>query len=202
MKKFIIGLTGGIGSGKTAVSDYFATLGVDVVDADVIARTITHDTEVLRQLQATFGDDIIQNGQLNRAALRAFVFDNPVMTAKLNTIMHPKIHQEIIKALAQASSNYVILSVPLLLESTGKSSLAELCDRICVVDVPVATQIKRACQRDGQSVDNIQAIINRQIDRESRLKLADDIVDNSGTLEQLYEQLDQLHTQYTALSHH
>lgn len=202
MTRLIIGLTGGIGSGKTAVSDYFASLGIDVVDADVIARTITNDPEVLKQLQATFGNEIIQDGQLNRAALRAFVFNNPAMTAKLNAITHPKIRQEITKQLSQATSDYVILSVPLLLESTGESSLAALCDRILVVDVPVDTQIERASQRDGQSTENIQAIINRQIDRESRLKLADDIVDNRGTLAQLYQQLDQLHTQYINLAHH
>lgn len=205
MSKFIIGLTGGIGSGKTAVSDHFATLGIDIVDADVISHAITaKGSPVLATLAEVFGSDILKNGELDRAKLRAIVFADPAKLAKLNAITHPAIRELIKDELHNTKSPYAVLSVPLLLESIkgDDKGLTAFCDRILVVDVPVDVQIQRAGRRDGQSQQEILAIINRQISRENRLALADDVVDNSGDLEHLYKQINQLHKKYLALAQH
>lgn len=203
MSKFIIGLTGGIGSGKTAVSDHFATLGIDIVDADVISHAITaKGSPVLVKLAEVFGSDILKNGELDRAKLRAIVFADPAKLAKLNAITHPAIRERIKDELHNTKSPYAILSVPLLLEGIkgDDKGLTAFCDRILVVDVPVDVQIQRAGRRDEQSQQEILAIINRQISRENRLALADDVVDNSGDLEHLYKQINQLHKKYLALA--
>lgn len=202
-QSFIIGLTGGIGSGKSAVSDYFATLGIDVVDADVISHAITaKGSPVLAKLAEVFGDDILQDGELDRAKLRAIVFADPAKLAKLNTITHPAIRERIKDELDNATSPYAILSVPLLLESIkgDDKGLTAFCDRILVVDVPPEVQVARASRRDGQTADGIRAIMAKQIDRPSRLALTDDVVDNSGSLAELYAQLDALHAFYLTLS--
>lgn len=200
----VVGLTGGIGSGKTAVSDWFAAQGIDVVDADVISRTITaKGSPTLQALKEHFGAWIIDdNGELNRAALRRHVFDNPQALTQLNAITHPAIRKHIIQALQQASSDYVILSVPLLLESIkdDDKGLTALCQRILVVDVPPNVQLERASRRDGQNQQHIQAIIDKQIDRDKRLSLADDVLDNSGDLAHLYRQLTPLHQRYLTLT--
>ncbi|WP_066800399.1 dephospho-CoA kinase [Moraxella oblonga] len=202
LHKFIIGLTGGIGSGKTAVSNWFATQGIDIVDADVISRTITaKGSPILTELQKAFGADIVVGGELDRVALRGRIFNNPNAVARLNAITHPAIRAGIHKELSKTKSPYVILSVPLLLESIKgeDKGLTALCQRILVVDVPVDVQIKRASQRDGQSQQQILDIISRQIDRATRLAYADDVVDNSGDLEALYAQLAILHDKYLTL---
>lgn len=202
-KQLTIGLTGGIGSGKTAVSDHFATLGIDIVDADVISHAITaHNSPILEQLQDAFGTDIVKNGMLDRSRLRSLVFGDPTKLATLNAITHPAIRERILTKLNQATSPYVILSAPLLLESIkgDDKGLTALCDRILVVDVPVDLQIQRASRRDGQTIQQIQAIIAKQIDRPTRLHLADDVVDNSGDLATLYQQLAKLHQYYLTLS--
>ena len=201
--KPIIGLTGGIGSGKTAVSDYFATLGIDIVDADVISHTITaKGSPVLAQLQDAFGTDIIKDGELDRAYLRQLVFAEPAKLATLNAITHPAIRRQITQELQHAKSPYIILSAPLLLESIcgDDKGLTAFCNRILVVDVPVDVQRHRASRRDGQTTEQIQAIITKQIDRPTRLSLADDVVDNAGDLTVLYRQLDELHKYYLTLS--
>ncbi|MDO4896484.1 MAG: dephospho-CoA kinase [Moraxella sp.] len=199
----IIGLTGGIGSGKTAVSDHFATLGIDVIDADVISHAITaKGSPVLDTLAQAFGADIITNGVLDRNGLRTMVFADPVKLATLNAITHPAIRTQIKHELDHATSAYAILSAPLLLESIkgDDKGLTAFCDRILVVDVPPDVQIERASRRDGQTADSIRAIMAKQIDRPSRLTLADDVVDNSGNLGELYAQLDTLHAFYLRLS--
>lgn len=201
--KLIIGLTGGIGSGKTAVSDYFATLGIDIIDADVISHAITATgSPILAKLAKAFGDDILKNGELDRPRLRQLVFGDPAKLTTLNAITHPAIRQRIKDELNDAKSPYVILSAPLLLESVKgeDKGLTALCDRILVVDVPPDVQIQRASRRDGQTADGILAIMAKQIDRPSRLALADDVVDNSGSLGDLYAQLDTLHAFYLKLS--
>lgn len=201
--KLIIGLTGGIGSGKTAVSDYFATLGIDVVDADVISHAITaKGSPILDKLAEAFGTDILINGELDRSCLRQLVFGDPAKLATLNAITHPAIRQRIKDELDHTSTPYAILSAPLLLESIkgDDKGLTAFCDRILVVDVPPDVQIERASQRDGQMADGIRAIMAKQIDRPSRLALADDVVDNSGSLGDLYAQLDTLHAFYLKLS--
>lgn len=204
MPKLIIGLTGGIGSGKTAVSDYFATLGIDIVDADVISHAITaKGSPILVQLQHAFGADIVKMGELDRARLRQIVFADSAKLVTLNAITHPAIRQTIQDQLSCATSDYVILSAPLLLESIkgDDKGLTALCHRILVVDVPVSLQIQRACQRDGRSEDEILSIISRQISREKRLSYADDIVDNSQDLAYLHRQLDRLHQLYLVQAH-
>lgn len=201
--KLIIGLTGGIGSGKTAVSDYFATLGIDIIDADVISHAITaKGSPILDKLAEAFGRDIIVDGELDRSRLRQLVFGDPAKLATLNAITHPAIRTQIKHELDHASTPYTILSAPLLLESIkgDDKGLTAFCDRILVVDVPPDVQIERASQRDGQTADGIRAIMAKQIDRPSRLALADDVVDNSKDLDCLYKQINELHDKYLSLA--
>lgn len=203
----IIGLTGGIGSGKTAVSDYFATQGIAIVDADVIAHKLTQKgSPLLAVVQEQFGDwSVDTDGNYDRAAMRQYVFANPDALAKLNAIMHPAIRQAIIDELQNAQSDYVILSVPLLFETRHATpNLLSLCHHLLVVDVSPDVQIERASKRDGNNAEQIQAIINRQIDRNERLALAKhlnaDIVQNEQTLAELHQQLEDLHQKYTQLA--
>lgn len=203
----IIGLTGGIGSGKTAVSDYFAGLGIDVIDADVITHKLTQKgSDTLKKLQHTFGDWVIdQEGNYDRKAMRAYVFDNPNALQKLNAIMHPAIKDAINQALAMATSSYVILSVPLLFETRhNQPSLLSLCDCLLVIDVPTSLQQTRASQRDGNNLAQIQSIIDKQISRADRLALATtlgaDIIQNTGTLDELFAKLAPLHQKYQQLA--
>lgn len=198
-KKFIIGLTGGIGSGKTAVSDWFASQGIFVVDADVIAHRLSQKgSPMLTAIQNAFGDWVLDaNGDYNRSAMRAFVFDNPTNLAKLNAITHPIISQTCLDELTKAHSPYAILSVPLLIENKdNRPSLFDTCDRILVVDVTPDIQLERASNRDKASPEQIAKIIARQVDRPTRLTYADDVVDNSQDLANLYQQLEQLHIDY------
>ncbi len=203
----IIGLTGGIGSGKTAVSDYFANLGMDVIDADVIAHTLTaKGSPILDTLKDTFGDWVVDaDGNYNRGGMRAYIFDKPSELAKLNAIIHPAIFDEISHQLAHSTSPYAILSVPLLLEGRHKSpNLLSLCDHLLIVDVPVEVQLERASRRDANAKAQIQAIIDKQISRDERLSLANslgaDVVDNTGTLDELHAKLAPLHEHYLAMA--
>lgn len=207
MSKFIVGLTGGIGSGKTAVSDYFATQGMDVIDADVIAHHLTaKGSPLLDTLRHSFGDWVVDNdGNYDRAAMRAYIFGRDDELARLNAIIHPAIRRAIIDELARATSPYAILSVPLLLEGRHSTpNLLELCDHLLIVDVPVVVQLERASRRDDNAIAQIQAIIDKQISRDERLKLATklgaDIVDNSQDLPTLYAQLAPLHQRYLAMA--
>lgn len=205
---FVIGLTGGIGSGKTAVSDWFAMQGADIVDADVIAHAITEQgSPILKTLQSTFGEWVLdKDGNYDRPAMRAYIFERPAELAKLNAIMHPAIRHEILRQLTNSQSPYTILSVPLLFESYGKvGNLCELCQHFLVVDVDEYTQLGRASKRDNANLDTLKAIMQKQIGRADRLTLATqlgaDVVDNSGDLADLYGQLDKLHQKFLKLSH-
>ncbi|MDO5650774.1 MAG: dephospho-CoA kinase [Moraxella sp.] len=198
----IVGLTGGIGSGKTAVSDWFAAQDICIIDADVISHQITQkNSPTLHTIVKAFGAWVLdETGNYSRAAMRAYIFSKPDELKKLNAITHPAIREETLKQLARSISAYTILSAPLLLESRNQPvSLFELCHRILVVDIPIELQIKRAAQRDGNP-NIIQSIINRQISRDERLSLADDIIDNSGSLDELHAQLQPLHDAYLALA--
>lgn len=197
----IIGLTGGIGSGKTAASDWFATQGITVVDADVVAREVVAVGQpALAEIQQTFGDwALLSDGTLNRTALRQHVFDHPEDRKKLEQITHSRIYAAMSMQLQAATSPYVILVSPLLLES-GKAGLASLCERILVVDVPEAVQRERAGARDGQTPESIDRIIAVQIARQDRLAMADDIVVNDGVLAHLYQQLQAKHDHYLQMS--
>lgn len=190
----IIGLTGGIGSGKTVASDYLADKGIDVVDADRVAREIVATGEpALDAIRRHFGEAVIlPDGTLDRPALRARVFADPQQRAALEAITHPAIRERILQHLQAGSSPYILLVSPLLFE-TGQASF---CQRTLVIDVDEATQRTRASSRDGVSAAQIDSIIAAQLPREERLKRADDIVVNHGVREDLYLQLDDLHRRY------
>ena len=194
----IVGLTGGIGSGKSAASQWFETQGINVVDADIVAREIVEKGQpALAQIQSAFGDWVIlESGELNRKALREHIFQHPSARQQLEDITHPAIRQSIIVQLAQASSPYVILVSPLLFE-TNQHLLTQ---RTLLIDASIELQIQRASQRDGQSVAQIENIIQAQMPRDRKLDLADDIAINDGHLEHLYTQLQKLHLHYLELS--
>lgn len=201
--KLIVGLTGGIGSGKTAACDWFISQGIDAIDADKISHQLTQKGSVILQtLQSVFGDWVLTDGELNRQALRQFVFQNPDALKQLNAILHPQIRLKIRQDLEKISSQYGILCAPLLLEGikNGDKGLSALCDKILVVDVSIEMQIQRAGRRDGQTDQDILAIINKQISRNQRLALADDVVDNSAELVDLHNQLAGLHQMYLQLA--
>jgi len=188
---FVVGITGGIGSGKSAVTDHLETLGITVVDADKVARVVVEPgTSGLAAIAQHFGKDILfANGGLDRAALRKIVFDNPDERKVLEGITHPRIRDEITRQLSEASSPYVVLSSPLLLES-GQNTLA---DYVVVVDVPEEVQLKRTMARDDNSEALVQQIMAAQLDRQTRLSRADASIMNDTNLKELYERVEALH---------
>lgn len=196
--RLIIGLTGGIGSGKTAASDYFADQGITIVDADIVARKVVEPGEpAWLAIKARYGADVIQEDQsLNRAWLRQKVFAEPDERKWLEGQTHPRIRDRLIQQLRDATSPYTILASPLLFES-GQNALVK---RTLVIDVPVDTQVKRACSRDINDEEQIRRIIAAQISREDRCSRADDVADNSGTLAQLHAQLAKLHHTYLTMA--
>tara|TARA_Y200000002_G_scaffold131523_1_gene108373 strand:- start:2300 stop:2902 length:603 start_codon:yes stop_codon:yes gene_type:complete len=187
----VVGITGGIGSGKSAVTDYLETLGITVVDADKVARVVVEPgTSGLAAITEHFGMDVLlANGGLDRAALRKIVFDNHNERKVLEEITHPRIRDEIIRQLSEASSPYVVLSSPLLLES-GQNTLA---DYVVVVDVPEEVQLKRTMARDDNSEALVKQIMAAQLDRQTRLSRADASIMNDTSLEELYERVEALH---------
>lgn len=194
----IIGVTGGIGSGKTAVTDAFNDLGIQIVDADIAARTVVEKGRpALAEIEARFGPNILlDNGELNRAELRTIIFENQDHRKWLEQLTHPLIRNEIIQGLQSAKSPYVILSSPLLVES-GQQLLVK---RTLVVDVPEALQIERTCNRDNNSPEQVQSIIDAQIPRQKRLKAADDVLDNDQDLQHLRHQVTAFHQTYLEMS--
>jgi len=193
-QKLIVGLTGGIGSGKTAASDYFASLGIVVVDADIVAREVVEpDQPAWQAIVDRFGEEaLLPDRSLNRPWLRDKVFADPAIRRWLEQQTHPRIRERLEDQLAKASSDYAILVSPLLFES-GQDALVS---RTLVIDVPVEIQLQRACARDSNNEAQIRNIIAAQMPREARLERADDVVDNSGTLASLTEQLMPLHQHY------
>ncbi len=187
----VVGITGGIGSGKSAVTDYLETLGITVVDADKVARVVVEPgTSGLAAITEHFGMDVLlANGGLDRAALRKIVFDNHNERIVLEEITHPRIRNEIIRQLSEASSPYVVLSSPLLLES-GQNTLA---DYVVVVDVPEEVQLKRTMARDDNSEALVKQIMAAQLDRQTRLSRADASIMNDTSLQELYERVEALH---------
>lgn len=198
MSRLVIGLTGGIGSGKTAASDYLASKGITVVDADQVAREVVEPGEpALAAIAAHFGAHLLNaQGRLDRAALRAIVFSDEAQRRALEAITHPAIRSRIQSQLAASRSAYTLLVSPLLFE-TGQAAFAQ---RTLVVDVPEAQQRARAAQRDGVSAAQIDSIMAAQLPRAQRLSRADDVVDNNGDLPHLYRQLDSLHSHYLRLA--
>ena len=189
--RYVVGITGGIGSGKSAVTDYLETKGITVVDADKVARIVVEPgTSGLAAIAEHFGQEILlPDGGLNRAALRKVVFDNPDERKVLEGITHPRIREEIARQLSDASSHYVVLASPLLLES-GQNSFV---DYVVVVDVPQSVQLNRTMARDDNSEQLVKSIMAAQLDRKTRLSRADTSISNDGTLEALYARVDELH---------
>ena len=186
-----VGITGGIGSGKTALTDWLAKKGIVIVDADLASRVIVAPGQpALAKIAETFGSEFIQpDGELDRAALRALVFTNDSKRQQLEAITHPRIREELARQMNAADSAYVVLSSPLLLES-GQSAMVDLS---VVVDVPEDTQIERTMARDDNSQELVEGIMAAQLDRDTRIARADIVIDNSGTLDALYERGEVLH---------
>lgn len=195
---FIVGIAGGIGSGKTAASDYFEDLGLCVVDADFCARKpVEKGQPALNTIAQHFGEGILlASGELNRAKLREIIFANPEEKTWLENLLHPLIAQELQNQLQQANSDYVILVSPLLIES----GQYQLCDRVLVVDVPEDLQMQRVQARDDNDIEQIKRIMQSQATREQRLAKADDVVVNDQSLEHLHQALAKLHQHYLQLA--
>ena len=191
-----IGLTGGIGSGKSALASMLAAHGAAVLDADVVAHELTAPGgAAIASIRAAFGDAMVdRSGALDRDAMRALVFDQPSARQRLEAILHPRIGQALRARAASAPGPYLVLVVPLLVESLARWR-AEV-DRIAVVDCPAELQLQRVIARSALPATQVRAIIAAQATREARLAAADDVIDNSGDLAALQRQADALHRHY------
>lgn len=193
-KKYVIGLTGGIGSGKSAAADIFRTYGIEVIDADSLAREVVEVGQpALDDIAAHFGSNILTaKGHLDRAALRKIVFSIPEQKSWLEDLLHPLIAELLQCRLNATKSPYAILESPLLLETKQY----KLVDRVTVIDVSEEIQIDRSVRRDGSDQAAIRSIIASQINRAGRIQRADDLVSNEEGLEQLREKIEALHSKY------
>jgi len=187
-------LTGGIGSGKSAASDYFRTLGVTVIDTDVISRELVcPGSRALTQIAATFGHDLLQpDGSLARARLRTHIFQDATARAQLEAILHPAIRRKILQRHARATGPYVVLVIPLW--PTSQSEYPA--DRVLLIDVPTETRIARIQQRDQIAAAAAAQIIASQRSRADYLATADDVIQNTGILADLHQAIDQYHARY------
>ncbi|MBW1254782.1 dephospho-CoA kinase [Pantoea allii] len=195
---YTVALTGGIGSGKSTIAEYFAASGVDIIDADVIAREVVEPgTPALQAIIARYGDAIVnEQGALHRSRLREIIFATPDEKRWLDALLHPLINARTQQLKAQAVSPYVLWVVPLLVEN----QLQRQADRVLVVDTDEETQLKRTLQRDNVSLDQAKRILAAQATRQQRLACADDIIDNSGAPENALPQVAQLHQLYLKLA--
>ena len=200
MARFVVGLTGGIGSGKTAVSDRFAALGATVADADVASRAVVAPgSPALAAIAEHFGQDVLQaDGSLNRAALRARVFERPEERRWLEALTHPLIGAWFHEHLNAGESPYSLLVNPILIES----GQIRQCHRVLVVDAPEAAQLERTMSRDGNSATQVEAIMKAQLDRTKRLNAADDVIVNDRDLAHLDAEVERLHARYLELASH
>lgn len=196
---FAVGLTGGIGSGKSTVADLFAGHGVPVIDTDVIARALTAPGGMaLDAVRAAFGDQVMQaDGALDRAALRRRVFSDADARHQLEAILHPRIRLAVEQQLATLSAPYVLIVIPLLVE-TG--AYQEVLDRVLLVDCPEDQQIARVMARSGFTLDEVKAILAAQAGRAARLAIANDVISNTASPEALRTQVAALHRRYLAFS--
>ena len=190
-----IGLTGGIGSGKTTVTDLFAELSVPIIDADRLSReSVKKGTPAYDKILAFFGGDVIdESGELRRDYLRRLVFDNGKLKKQLESIIHPVVRDRIRESVEKVNHPYCIISIPLLFES----GLQKTVDRILVVDTPEDLQVSRACARDSALPEDIMKIIRSQIDRKERLRQADDVILNDRDINYLRTQVADLNKKYT-----
>ena len=198
-RKLVIGLTGGIGSGKSAAADEFARLGATVVDTDAIARELTEPGgAAMAHIRALFGDAFVTaTGAMDRKAMRERVFADPVAKQALESLLHPMIRAESERLIALAIGAYVVYVVPLLVESKEPRRRA---DRILVIDCPEDVQIARVRLRSGLAEAQIRAIMATQASRAERLAAADDVIENGGSLDSLREQVAALHARYVKMS--
>lgn len=196
-KRYVVGLTGGIGSGKSAAAQIFRTCGVEVIDADSLAREVVEPGQpALSDIAAYFGSELLTaEGHLDRAALRKIVFSNPEQKSWLENLLHPLIAKLLQRRLNATKSPYAILESPLLLETEQY----KLVDRVIVIDVNEEIQIARSVRRDGSDEAVIRSIIASQIDRPKRIQHADDLVSNEEGLEQLREKVEALHSKYLGM---
>ena len=193
----IIGLTGGIGSGKTAVSDLFKELGITIVDADLASRVVVQKgREELTKISEHLGRDILNsNGELDRAQLRDIIFNSEEEKLWLESLLHPAIASQIQKELDSSNSPYTVLVSPLLLETNQRN----FCNKVLVVDVPEEIQIQRTAERDNVSEEQIKSIISSQIDRDSRLEQADEVIVNDGSIQDLENKVQELHKKFISV---
>ena len=193
----LVGLTGGIGSGKSAVGNFFIELGIDVVDADDLARAaIAEGTYGSKLITERFGNDILDHSQqIDRKKLRKVIFENPEEKQFVESIIHPEVANAMTDFIKNAQSSYKIVIVPLLFETDSQN----MYDRVLFIDASEELQIKRASARDGVDEANIKAIIGNQLPRNEKLKLADDIIVNNADLDKLMESVSQTHNFYLSL---
>lgn len=194
---FVVGLTGGIGSGKSAAADAFAARGASVVDTDVIAHELTGpDGDAMHAIREAFGPDVVTtDGRLDRTRMRALAFRDSTARWRLESILHPMIRQVAAARVTEAQGPYVVLVVPLLVES---GDYRQRVDRVAVVDVPEAVQIARTMTRSGLGRDQVMQILAAQASREARLAAADDVIDNAGDRAALDARVAVLHADYLA----
>ncbi|MCT7946037.1 dephospho-CoA kinase [Shewanella septentrionalis] len=198
MSKFVVGLTGGIGSGKTTVANLFAAEGISLVDADIVAReVVAQGSKGLEAIVNHFGSEILTpEGELDRAKLRQRIFSHPEEREWLNQLLHPMIRQEMLAQVEKATSAYVIMVVPLLFEN----GLDRLVNRTLVVDISPELQINRTVKRDNVDASQVNNIISSQCSRSEKLARADDIIDNQGEISSLKREVQALHQRYLQLS--
>ncbi|MGF1680692.1 dephospho-CoA kinase [Photobacterium minamisatsumaniensis] len=194
----VIGLTGGIGSGKTTVANLFADYSIDIIDADVVAREVVAPGSAgLQAIEEKLGSDILlTDGNLDRSKLRAAIFSDDNLKHWLNELLHPMIRQKMQADIKQTTSPYCLLVIPLMVEN----NLQTMANRLLVVDVDEDTQIARTTQRDGVDIEQVKSILASQASRQERLAVADDVISNNGDSASLDEQVLALHQQYLAMS--
>lgn len=195
----IIGMTGGIGSGKSEASKIFASLNIEVIDLDKISREITEkDHEAIEEIKALFGESLFnKENELDRKKLRDMIFSDKNLKIKLENILHPKILAEVKKKLSIFSDEpYVVIDIPLLFET---NQYVPLISRSLVIDCELSNQIKRARKRDGMEIAMVQSIISQQVDRNTRIQRGDDVILNDGSIESLEDSIKKLHEKYLNL---
>lgn len=197
-RKFIVGLTGGIASGKSTIAGFFSELGVPVIDTDVVSREVVAPGQAgLAEILEAFGPDVVgADGTLDRQAMREIIFADERKRKALESILHPRIRTESLRQAESAEGPYVIIAIPLLYQSPMQASV----DRILVVDCSVETQIERLIARDGEDREQACRILATQASREQRLSIADDVIDSDQDLQASREAVQRLHRQYCDLA--
>ncbi len=195
---FRVGLTGGVATGKSTVSQLFSELGATIIDADVIARQLLEkDTDCYKQVIQLFGNTItFADGEINRALLRELVFSDATAKHQLEKILHPEVRKQMLAAAEKCETAYCIFVVPLLVEA----DMLDLVDRILVIDIPEVTQLERLIKRDKLTKSQAQNILNNQATRQQRMQVANDLIDNQNDINLLKDKVEQLHHFYRELA--